>query len=138
MFDNSYTDNHKRFWSLVKRLRKNYEPVATLYADDSLQTTPASKAEALNQQFYSVFTEEDNNTPIISSPQYSIMPEVIFTTNELQKLLEDLKSGKATEPDNIPTWILKVPYSGKVWRIDSFQAFGERKFGELIDQPIDY
>ena len=66
------------------------------------------------------------------------MPEVIFTTNELQKLLEDLKSGKATEPDNIPTWILKVPYSGKVWRIDSFQAFGERKFGELIDQPIDY
>ena len=31
-----------------------------------------------------------------------------------------------------------VPYSRKVWRIDSFQAFGERKFGELIDQPIDY
>ena len=27
---------------------------------------------------------------------------------------------------------------GKVWRIDSFQAFGDRKFGELIDQPIDY
>ena len=33
---------------------------------------------------------------------------------------------------------LYVPYSGKVWRIDSFQAFGERKFGELIDQSIDY
>ena len=31
-----------------------------------------------------------------------------------------------------------VPYSGKVWRIDSFRAFGERKFGELIDRPIDY
>ena len=27
---------------------------------------------------------------------------------------------------------------GKRWRIDSFQAFGERKFGELIDRPIDY
>ena len=26
----------------------------------------------------------------------------------------------------------------KVWRIDSVRAFGERKFGELIDQPIDY
>ena len=24
----------------------------------------------------------------------------------------------------------------KVWRIDSFQAFGETKFGKLIDQPI--
>ena len=108
MFDNSYTNNHQRFWSLVKRLRKNYEPVATIYADDGLQTTPVSKAEALNQQFNSVFTKEDNNTPIISSPQYPNMPEVIFTTNGIQKLLEDLKPGKATGPDNIPTWTLKV------------------------------
>ena len=47
-----------------------YEPVATLYADDDLRTTPVLKAEALNQQFYSVFTKEDSNTPIIISPQY--------------------------------------------------------------------
>ena len=33
---------------------------------------------------------------------------------------------------------LSLLYSGKVWRIDSFQVFGERKFGELIDQPIGY
>ena len=32
----------------------------------------------------------------------------------------------------------KIPYSGKVWRIDSFRAFGERKFGELINQSIGY
>ena len=33
----------------------------------------------------------------------------------------------------------KIPYGGgKIWKIDSFRAFGERKFGELIDQPIDY
>ena len=32
----------------------------------------------------------------------------------------------------------QLPYSGKVWLIDSFRTFGERKFGELIDQPIDY
>ena len=29
-----------------------------------------------------------------------------------------------------------ILYSGKVWQIDSFQVFGERKFDELIDQPI--
>ena len=34
--------------------------------------------------------------------------------------------------------MLRIPYGGKVWRIDSFQAFGKGKFGELIDQPIDY
>ena len=27
---------------------------------------------------------------------------------------------------------------GKVWRIDSFRAFGKRKFGELIDQAMGY
>ena len=27
---------------------------------------------------------------------------------------------------------------GKVWRNDSFWAFGVRKFGELMDQPIGY
>ena len=26
----------------------------------------------------------------------------------------------------------------KAWRNDSFWAFGERKFGELKDQPIGY
>ena len=26
----------------------------------------------------------------------------------------------------------------KVWPFDSFRAFGKRKFGELIDQPIGY
>ena len=31
-----------------------------------------------------------------------------------------------------------ILYSGKVWWIDSVWAFGERNFGELIDQPIDY
>ena len=41
------------------------------------------------------------------------------------------------------TYFRGIPYSrkvwqGKGWQIDSFQAFDERKFGELIDQPIDY
>ena len=77
----------KRGFGLVKRLRKNYEPVATLYADDDLKITPVSKAETLNQQ---VFTKEDNNTPLISSPQFPNIPDVIFTTNGIQNLLEDL------------------------------------------------
>ena len=27
---------------------------------------------------------------------------------------------------------------GKVWQIDSFQAFGKRKFGKIIDQSKGY
>ena len=29
-------------------------------------------------------------------------------------------------------------FGGEVWRIDSFSAFGDRKFDELIDQLIHY
>ena len=29
-----------------------------------------------------------------------------------------------------------LPYCRKVWQIDSFRAFGEGKFGKLVDQPI--
>ena len=36
------------------------------------------------------------------------MTDVIFTTNGIQKLLQDLKPGKSAGPDNIPTWILRV------------------------------
>ena len=30
---------------------------------------------------------------------------------------------------NFQTLPPQIPYSGKVWQIDSFRAFGERKFG---------
>ena len=47
------------------------------------------------------------------------------------------------KPAHVFDSVYLVPYSGKVWRgnvwqIDLFQAFSEKKFGELIDQPIDY
>ena len=38
----------------------------------------------------------------------------------------------------VTTDLSDVPYSGKVWRIDSVRTFDERNFGELIDRPIDY
>ena len=36
---------------------------------------------------------------------------------------------------NIGDFDQGLPYGGKLWRIDSFRAFGKRKFGKLIDQP---
>ena len=101
----SYTNNQKKFWSLVKRVRKNYQPV--FYVDDDLKTSPTSKTEARSQQFYSVITKEYRNTSFISS-QYPDMPDIVFTTDRIQKLLHDSKPGKSVAPDNISTWIVKV------------------------------
>ena len=61
LFDDPHTNNNKRFWSLVKKLRKNHQSIPTLSVDNDLKISPSSKAEALNQQFYSVFTRENKN-----------------------------------------------------------------------------
>ena len=107
LFDNTYTNNSKRFWSLVKQLRKNYQSVATLCVQNELKTSPVSKAEALNQQFYSVFTRENNDVPPVNLPRYPNMDNIEFTTQGIVKLLQKLKPGKSAGPDNIPTRILK-------------------------------
>ena len=107
LFDNAHSNNNKRFWSLVKQLRKDHQSVATLCVENELKTTPSSKAEALNHQFYSVFTRENNDTPLINFPKYPNMANIEFTTQGIQKLLQELKPGKAAGPDNIPTQILK-------------------------------
>ena len=79
--------------------------MATLCVDNQLKIS-LSKAETLNEQFYSVFTWENNHIPSISFPKYPNMVKIDFTTQGIMKLLHVLKSGKSPGPDNIPTWIL--------------------------------
>ena len=55
----------------------------------------------------------------------------------LQNILRALRMFKLTQAQSTVPYSYDN-YSGKVWRIDSFRAFGEIKFGELIDQPIRY
>ena len=107
LFDNTHTNNNKRFWSLVKQLKKNYQSVPTLSVENELKTSPSSKAEALNQQFYSVFTRENNNIPPIGFTKFTNMANIEFTTQGIVKILRELKPGKSAGPDNIPTWVLK-------------------------------
>ena len=63
--------------------------------------TSKSKAETLNQQFQSVFTKDDNIPYILPSNNPSI-DNLTFSVNGIQKLLQELKHGKAPGPDNIP------------------------------------
>ena len=67
-----------------------------------------SKAAALGDQFFSVFTRENNITPVISSSPNPPMSDITFTANGIEHLLKNLKPGKAAGPDDIPTWILKI------------------------------
>ena len=52
LFDNSYCESRKRFWSLIKSLQKDYSGIASLNVDGTCLTNPMDKAEALNKQFF--------------------------------------------------------------------------------------
>ena len=58
LFDDSFTNNRKRFWSLIKRSCKSFQSVAPLEVDNTFKSTPTSKAEALGDQFFSVLPEK--------------------------------------------------------------------------------
>lgn len=71
-------------------------------------TDNIKKAELLNKQFKSVFTQEDtDHLPQITKPKFSCMPEIHVNVNGVQKLLSELNIHKATGPDEIPSRILK-------------------------------
>ena len=76
---------------------------------DGLVSENAQKAEALNQQFKSVFTQENlNNIPTMPHSDYTPMPDIHITTTGIEKLLTDLDPNKASGPDGVSARILKM------------------------------
>ena len=70
--------------------------------------TPNRRLEALNTQYHSVFTPEDD-TPISASLEdnYPSMPKINVTNNRVEKLLKNIDASMATGPDEISARILK-------------------------------
>ena len=102
-------ENPKRFWSYVKQLKKEDPGVADLEIEGKIFSDGETKAEILNKQFSSVFTNETVSDPPSvgrNEPKPSISP-LIITIAGVTKQLTSLKTNKACGPDNIPSWFLK-------------------------------
>lgn len=101
-------ENPKRFWSYVKQLKKEDHGVADLECEGKIFSDREIRAEILNKQFSSVFTDESDLDPpsVGNEPKPSISPLVITITG-VTKQLTSLKTNKACGPDNIPSWFLK-------------------------------
>ena len=81
--------------------------IPILTDNNGLHITDDAKAEALNRQFTSVFTHDDGRElPDMGKP-YPGMHDIVFTQNGVEKLLEDIKPGKAAGPDELPARVLK-------------------------------
>ena len=97
----------KKFWSYIKSL-KNHARISSLNTPDGLVTDDTQKAEALNTQFKSVFTiEQDGPLPDKGPSPHPTMPEISITTSGISKLLQNLNIHKAMGPDQINAKILR-------------------------------
>ena len=105
--DPSIYSSLKRFWTYVKHQKTDHSGVAPLKVNGKLVSDPRSKAEALNAQFQSVFTRESDFNIDPPSQIAPSLPEISISTRGVEKLLRQLKPGKASGPDNISPRVLK-------------------------------
>jgi len=90
---------------IYKEIRSNHSNISTLH---EVLTSSIDKANALNQQFLSAFTQENSDIPILPLNQLPETDSIKFTSNGIKCILENLDPSKSSGPDNIPTRILKL------------------------------
>ena len=99
----------KRFWSYISSRKCDNNGVAPLRNTDGLIYSDAkSKADILNNQFSSVFTQEPkDNLPDLGISTHPEMTPITINEAGVWKLLQNIKPHKAAGPDNIPARILR-------------------------------
>ena len=101
-------EDPRPFWSYIKSLRKDQSKIPSLNPNSE---TPAhsdrAKANALVEQFTSVFTVEDTNTVPNLEQKFPDMPTITFGEEGIKKLLCKVKPRKAGGPDDIPARFLQ-------------------------------
>jgi exonuclease III len=96
----------KKFWGYLKYTRTENIGIATLKSGETLHISDKDKAEALNRQFQSVFTVDDDNIPNKGPPRYPSIPDLSIGEEGVRKQLSSINARKACGPDEIPAKFL--------------------------------
>ena len=102
--------NSKPFWRYIKSQRQDVTGVAPLKDAAGIHTDAPSKAESLSRQFSSVFTRDHNDPQRDAKKEGPELPSIdplIFDTNGIKVLLENINPSKAGGPDEVPGRFLK-------------------------------
>ena len=93
----------------IKSLRKDSTGIAPLKDNGRLFNASKDKADILNRQYQSVFTQEDPDTqvPDPDGKPYPDMNNIYVSEDGVRKLLQKSNPRKATGPDMIPARLLK-------------------------------
>ena len=107
--DSLKENNTKPFWKHIKNLRQDNVGVAPIKHKGKLHSDSNTKAELLNHQFQSVFTQETSKErlPDPAGPSYPPIGNLEISYTGIKKSLENLNTKKAVGPDAIPNLFLK-------------------------------
>ena len=99
----------KKFWRFIRSKRNENMGVSPLInSNGKLVTDSKGKADVLNKQYQSVFTQEKTGTlPDIGESSIPSITDITFTIPGIEKLLKGLDTSKSNGPDEIPLRILK-------------------------------
>ena len=103
----SLFSNPKRLWSHVKMARTENMEIPSLKKNGIHYISNTGKAEALSNQFRSVFTSDHGPDPDKGASAYPDIPDIQISRSGVKTLLSDLKINKAGGPDLIPARILR-------------------------------
>ena len=108
IYDHYHNGRKKKFFQHVKSLRRDPRGIPTLEKDGITYSTDISKANVLNEHFYSVFTKDgDAILPEMADTLYPTMSNIEINTEGIAQLLNDIDPFKATGPDGLPPKLLK-------------------------------
>ena len=106
--NSSIVNGAKRAWSYLKLLRTESTGTPTLFWKNCVYPTDLAKAEALGEQYESVFTNEDPEyMPAMNDSPFTSDPDIHFSAHGIKKQLENIQPDKASGPDMIPDKVLK-------------------------------
>ena len=99
--------NRKNLFKIIKNTKSDNSGVSTLVQEGKSLSSPKEKANALNQQFSSVFSPVSNIVPDLGQPKFPKIEDITITVKGVQKLMRNSKPNKSSGPDNIPARFLK-------------------------------
>ena len=106
-FLSEHKSNPKKFYSYIKSKKQDNIGITSLLSNGDTFTSDIEIAKILNNQFLSVFSEDDFRTPNMKGTECLPINDLHITQNGVQKLLSELDPSKANGPDGISTRVLK-------------------------------
>ncbi|XP_071153721.1 uncharacterized protein [Mytilus edulis] len=98
----------KPFWKYIKNQKADKQGIPPLKTHDKKTAdTDQQKAEALNTQFTSVYTETEYESIPYKTPPVDKIINIIVTTKGVEKILKNINASKAMSPDGIHPRVLK-------------------------------